>query len=695
MDYKELKAHRTVLLDLYESLDKALKKESEEIPESITQSQENIAAEKFLLAIVGEVKAGKSTFINAILGEAILPYDTLQATSEIVEIYHSDKKEVQVTFANGKTHAVEDDPQTPENEAVPFLKKIASINEEYRGIPVVQVNRFLIDHYSETEGKAVFEKSELEDFISDPELENIYKLETEEFGSKIRKYIAKNISCDEIPERVTLGYPHDFSEFKHFRIVDTPGINAIGGIENQTKEFINQADAVIYLHNAKQLESKALRNALENELPERAKDCLILVLTHRSEKFYPGEDEHERILEETKRLYPEIGSDNIFFVDSLTELHLKKFYGKSMGEINAIRRQDRELRRLTSDCVEEVEVANGNEYDLLRLLEAQSNFSEIRERIERDAQNSASIQMKDFTNAMQEQYEVLDDRISACIAPLKMKYQAPQSFASEIKKQKKEMERMKSDYNNFTSELRAEFLPGNMNSRYYRKIHQIVEEYRSEINEKEFNPNEHNEKTVQSYLEKFYRDFNDRMTNFVDSLKADFKRRIADRNVEAQSDYSITVPVISLGSIWDTALDAANKKIKKQVDKVDSDRGFFSDLFHLVTLFVFDDSDEKKEKIRKSLPQQLWQEMQSPMANQLVIHETRLQENIGQLINNFCKHYQSKFDGELLERKRYVEKLKKEEKTNEELEEEISTLETQKKTIRDNIKKCIKIKGKL
>ena len=543
MDYKELKAHRTVLLDIYESLGKALDKEGDEMRGFIKQSQENIKAEKFLLAIVGEGKAGKSTFINAILREAILPYDTLQATSEIVEIYHSEKKEVQVTFANGKTQAVEDDPQTPENEAVPFLKKIASINEEYRGIPIVQVNRFLIDHYSEAEGKAVFEKSELEDFI--PGLENIYKLETEEFGGKIRKYIAKNIAGDEIPERVTLGYPHDLSEFKHFRIVDTPGINAIGGIENQTKEFINQADAVIYLHNAKQLESKALRNALENELPERVKDRLILVLTHRSEKFYLGED--ERILEEIQRLYPEIGSENIFFVDSLTELHLKKFYGKSMGEINAIRRQDRELRRLTSDCVEEVEVANGNEYDLLRLLEAQSNFSEIRERIERDAQNSASIQMKDFAGAIQEEYEVLDQRITERhIKPRKMKYHDPQSFASEIDKQKDEMKRMRSGYNKFTSELREEFSPRDMNSRYYRKIHRIVEKCRSEINKKEFDSNEHNEKNVQSYLEKFHRDFNDKMTNLVDSLKADFKRRIADKNVEAQSDYSITVPIFSL-----------------------------------------------------------------------------------------------------------------------------------------------------
>ncbi len=424
---------------------------------------------------------------------------------------------------------------------------------------------------------------------------------------------------------------------------------------------------------------------------KKLSEVLILVLTHKKEKFHLSEDE---IKKQAEMLYPEIGSDNTFFVDSLTELHLEEFYKrKTMDEIQNTLDKNPEIMELTATCFLK---AQGDKYAFINLLEAQSNFEEIRKRIERDAQNSASIQMKRFANAIQVEYEVLDHRITERhIKPRKKKYHDPQSFASEIDKQKKEMQTMRSDYNNFIFELRDEFLPRNMNSRYYRKIHQIVEKFRSEIIQKEFDPNEHNEKTVRSYLEKFHRDFNDKMTNFVDSLKADFKRRIADRNIEAQSDYSITVPIISLGSIWDTALDAANKKIKKQVDKVDSDQGLLSTLFHFFTLFIFDESDEKKEKIKKTLPQQLWQEMQSPIVEQLNIHETRLQGNIGQLITNFCKHYQSKFNGELLERKRYVEKLKKEEKTNEELEEEISTLETQKKTIEDNIEMCIKIRGEL
>ena len=41
---------------------------------------------RFVLVVVGEVKAGKSTFINALLGERILPTDILQSSSAVIEI---------------------------------------------------------------------------------------------------------------------------------------------------------------------------------------------------------------------------------------------------------------------------------------------------------------------------------------------------------------------------------------------------------------------------------------------------------------------------------------------------------------------------------------------------------------------------------------------------------------------------------
>ena len=712
MDYKELKAHRTVLLDLYKSLGKALKKEGNEIPKSIKQSQGNIVEEKFLLAIVGEGKAGKSTFINALLKEEILPFAALQATSEIIEIVKSDKQEVRVTFANGIEQVIEDDIETPENEAGTFLKQIASVNEEYRDIPIVQVNRFLIDHYKGKKKKAVFTKKELEELISFSELENVHKLDEETFKEKICKYIDKNISCDEIPKSITLGYPHDLFDFRHFRIVDTPGINAKGGLENQTKDFINQADAVIYLHKAPPIESKSLANALENELPEKVKEHLILVLTH---KYNSTDEESEELLAGIKKLYPEIGSDNIFFVDSLTELHSRELEKKEMNEIKTILTKDKEIGKLISASFLN---ADNDKHRFLNLLEEQANFTEIRQRIKRDAQNSASNQMKDFASAIQEQYEVLDTRISARIALLGDKRRDPQSFASDIQKQKNEMEIMSKDYNEFMRELREDFSPQYKDSKYYKKINRMVNSFIDEINKKEFDPDEHDKKTVLSYVMKLVEDFENEMTKCIDLLKENFQKRIADKDKEAQSDYSIAIPKIALQDIFDRALKATEEAINKKLDAEgevgDVVGGTLTGLLPAIRLFITNPITTvvglggaavgvailvkkhfNRKKIKKTGLQKFWQEVQVDLVPYYTDYETQLQIQIDTMINKFCDGYKHEFAEDLSERQRVMKDLEAKRKTNEELSDEISTLETEKKRIEGNIKECEKIKGEL
>ena len=694
-DYTEIKAHRTVLLDLYKSLEKDLEKEGGEIPESIKQSQENISAEKFLLAIVGEGKAGKSTFINALLGEEILPFATLQATSEIIEIVKSAKQEVRVTFANGIEQVIEDDIETPENEAGTFLKKIASVNEKYRDIPIVQVNRFLVDHYKEDKKKAVFTKEELEDFISFSELENVHKLDEKIFKKKICGYIDKNISCDKIPKSITLGYPHDLFDFRHFRIVDTPGINAKGGLENQTKDFIIKADAVIYLHKAPPVESKSLANALENELPEKVKEHLILVLTHKSNST---DEKSEELLAEAKRQYPEIGSDNIFFVDSLTELCLSELKKKEMNEIQTILFKDTEIMKLTAASFMH---ANNDKDRFLSLLDEQADFKEISKRIERDAQNSASNQMKRFASSIQEEYEVLDNNIRARIEDLTGKYDDDsQSYPSRIRKLKKEMESLRRDYNEFTQELKEKFSPLNRNSEYYHTIHQIVEKFINKINQKEFDPDSDNERIVLSYVEKLVADFSDEMKEFIDSLQADFKQRIIDKDVELQNDYTITLPKISVLSVWEKASNSTASEIKKALDAIEKDYdydgvdAFFMGLL-IIPSIVSWIKRRKKNQLKESRPKILWNKFRSEIVSQLGEWETHIQTHINAMIDSFCNSYNHECNGELLRRQGYIEELEKEKETSEKLKDKISQWEKKANKIKSNILKCTEIGGEL
>ena len=702
MDYGKLKTHQTALLDLYTSLRESLNTEGDEIDPGLKAMQVNIAAEKFLLAIIGEVKAGKSTFINAILEKAILPADDLQATSEIVEIYRSDKMGVQVTFANGKTQVVEDDPKTPENEVVSFLKQVACVKKEYRGMPMVQVDKFLIDHYIEEEGKAIFEQEELKSFISDPDLENIYKLDQEDFGRKIREYIEKNISCDKIPKRVTLGYPHDFSEFDHFRIVDTPGINAIGGIEDRTKEFIIQADAVIYLHNASQLESRALRNALENELPEKVKDRLILVLTHRQAKFRPRIDEHENILEEAsenileeaRKIHPEIGPDKIFFVDSLTELYLKAFSlsGKSMDEINDSRKRYRELQRLIADPYE---LACGNENTLIALLETQSNFKEIREKIERDSIDSASLQMKDFARDLRKAYGDLRNKIKLRMKPLESEYRDPQFFASNIQNQRGKMEKVERDYKEFESKLR------DISSCYSQKLNPIMSTLFFKIGEKIFKSNDHDyqkEKQVRDFIKgELHKNFVTEMNDLVGKLNEKSKRatEVANRNVGVRIDAKIAMPAIPLGNILDTASIAAGSKIKKQLAEVDEERNFRDRLKHLIFRSDTKATENKRVKIRRSFPIHYWIEMKPELKKLYTSYKTDLSRQIDEKVNAACEKYKTVRDKELQKEEKGLKIIKGKEKENKELGDEISCLEKEETRIDTNIQKCEKLRAQL
>lgn len=61
--------------------------------EMITAQRENLENDEFSIAVVGEFSAGKSTFLNALMGEKILPSFTKETTATINFLRHKDKAE--------------------------------------------------------------------------------------------------------------------------------------------------------------------------------------------------------------------------------------------------------------------------------------------------------------------------------------------------------------------------------------------------------------------------------------------------------------------------------------------------------------------------------------------------------------------------------------------------------------------------
>ena len=98
------------LIDLCEkTLSYAQTKEFPDATKDIEFSLGNLRNDIFDVVVCGEVKKGKSSFINAIIGERILPVDTKVATSQAFRIVNSNKQAFYLVFTDGTKQEVEHD----------------------------------------------------------------------------------------------------------------------------------------------------------------------------------------------------------------------------------------------------------------------------------------------------------------------------------------------------------------------------------------------------------------------------------------------------------------------------------------------------------------------------------------------------------------------------------------------------------
>ena len=89
--------------------DYSLELDLQNTAKSIADTIEKVAEENFEVAIVGEFKRGKSTLINALLGEEVLPADVLPATATLNRVTYSDNPYVEVEYKDGHNERVEID----------------------------------------------------------------------------------------------------------------------------------------------------------------------------------------------------------------------------------------------------------------------------------------------------------------------------------------------------------------------------------------------------------------------------------------------------------------------------------------------------------------------------------------------------------------------------------------------------------
>ena len=102
--YKEIRERLLREIELFREF--CEKRGSFSTAENLKEVADKLAENRFHLVVLGQFKRGKSTFINSILGEKVLPTSVVPLTSIVTLLKYGDEEHMQVVFNDGKTKVI-------------------------------------------------------------------------------------------------------------------------------------------------------------------------------------------------------------------------------------------------------------------------------------------------------------------------------------------------------------------------------------------------------------------------------------------------------------------------------------------------------------------------------------------------------------------------------------------------------------
>lgn len=258
--------------ELYHELGK------DEYAESSEKLLEKLASDSFKAIVIGEFKRGKSTFINALLGDEILPAFATPCTAVINEVKYADKEKAVLHFK---------DP-LPEEVDYSFKEEVKDhINRNGKSnIPPLPID-----------------VKDLEEFVVIPDPAKDQKL-----------------SVSESPySKVELFYPIEICK-NGVTIIDSPGLNEHGTRTKVTTDYLSQVDAILFVMSCQALCSQTEMDFIENKIRLYGHEEIFFVCNRFDEV---RERERERVVSYAKaKLAPltSFGESGIFFVSAADAL---------------------------------------------------------------------------------------------------------------------------------------------------------------------------------------------------------------------------------------------------------------------------------------------------------------------------------------------------------------------------------------
>ena len=208
---------------------------------------------KLNIGVIGQVKAGKSSFLNTLLfgGKEILPKASTPKTATLTKMEYAEKNIIQIEYYSEYDweRIVEDANIDVDEDIFNSAREIMSI---------IKKNGINPQDYTKKETER-FEFATYDDLISN-----------------LNDYVGEDGKYTPVVKAVTLYLNNE--EFKGLSIVDTPGLNdPIPSRTQRTREFMEVCDVVFFLSQAGSFLDKSDWDLLSAQLPQKGVKKLVLI----------------------------------------------------------------------------------------------------------------------------------------------------------------------------------------------------------------------------------------------------------------------------------------------------------------------------------------------------------------------------------------------------------------------------------
>ncbi|MCY3702824.1 MAG: dynamin family protein [Rhodospirillales bacterium] len=644
-----------------------------------------LCKDEFTLAVVGEAKAGKSTLINALLGEQVLPTDALQSSNTIIKICNSERYFVKVCYANGFEQCMPDDTSTPDlDEVAKLLREVASVKDKYRSIPAA-----LIDSYMVARKVPLDEGGRIQDDIALPmdEWARDSGIRLNDERKELVKSYVRERCLDQIPVSIEIGRKLNYA-FDGFRLVDSPGVNAVGGVQHATFNYLWKANAFLFVHSAKSpVEMQSLRKFITECATERHKDALILVLTHRGSV---GETELNSKIDEARSQFSEwIHVDRIVGVDSIIrligidllkhetledlrsqyELQLKNYNDEISSGAKEVRGSavvvENKLKHVKEILYETRDDA-GKEIARTKL-DDKANFGTLEESLNELVERSQDLLLWDILSMIDHGYGEIAKRLDNELCLLEEERKSPQSIETEIWNMKRVLEQHQLAMNAFPEKLAGEYT--GRNSRVAKKFESIRNALESDLDTCKTVPE------VRITLGNYLDNFNDVIVCFQNEIREAYQRKQNDLHVEVKSTESISVPEVDLIGL----MKVAEEKAYEEKDVPREAKGFSESVLRVLSFWQWRPTEKSRKLNEKT-------HLEKAQGEAIALARDSKWDGpgiISGILSNIAKAFRSELESEVKSHKAALDDFSKRQAENKDTIRDIRTAQGRKEFVND------------